>query len=231
MSFVKKVVFIIALMIFSLNAFSQDYEYPVLKPGVINDLNTIIANPDNFVVEADYYSSENIGYLKYNNYTTSVFSKYGTTSGEIYHPKCNDYDQPYISSTGALLSVGNGSKAYSGEGECEVYIEYFQCVQFAQAISNAGQATNRWKEPDINPNIDQNTDVSGKLIAKFGANGYYNGSINGHVALALSSNENGVYVIDQNWEGSSTADYGKVGVHIIPWSEATNYGLVTIPSS
>ncbi len=226
MSFVKKVVFIIALMIFSLNAFSQDYEYPVLKPGVINDLNTIIANPDNFVVEADYYSSENIGYLKYNNYTTSVFSKYGTTSGEIYHPD-GTYDQPNISSTEELLSLGNGTYAYS-KG---VYMEYFQCVQFAQAISNAGQATNRWKEPDVNPNIDLNTDVSGKLIAKFGADGYYNGSINGHVALALSSNENGVYVIDQNWEGSRTADYGKVGVHIIPWSEATNYGLVTIPSN
>jgi hypothetical protein len=230
MSFVKKLVFA-ALMIFSLNAFSQGYEYPVLKAGVKNDIVTLIADSDNFVGETEYHFNENIAYLKHTNYTVSVFNKYGTTSGEIYHPKCYNYDQPYISSTEELLSVGNGSKAYSGEGECQVYIEYFQCVQFAQAISNAGTATGRWKEPEGDPNIDQNTDVSWKLIAKFGPDGYYNGSINGHVALAIGSNYKGVYVIDQNWEGSRTADYGKIGIHIIPWSEATNYGLVTIPSN
>ncbi len=70
-----------------------------------------------------------------------------------------------------------------------------------------------------------------QLIAKFKSDGYYDGSVNGHVALAIASNSNGVYVMDQNWGGSRTADYGKVAIHLIPWSEAENYTLVTKPSN
>ena len=44
-----------------------------------------------------------------------------------------------------------------------------------------------------------------RIIAKFKSNGKYWQSGDptpyGHVALVIASNSNGVYVIDQNWEG------------------------------
>lgn len=226
MNIVKKL-FIFTLFILSFSTLAQDYILPELKTGVQDDITSLILDSSNFSSETEYVFGSSIKYLKYNTDSVNIFKKYGTVSNEIIHP--NGYnDQPEISSNYDLLSVGNEAKSWS-DGH---YIEYFQCVQFAQAISNAGKATNRWRESTQDNSLNINTDLSWRLIAKFSTDdGLYDGSDNGHVALAIMSNEKGVYVIDQNWEGSRSADYGKIGIHIIPWSEANNYALVTIPSS
>jgi hypothetical protein len=209
MSFVKKVVFA-ALMIFSLNAFSQNYEYPVLKQGVKNDIENLIANQNNFV-GGTTEGGDSILYLKYNNNSINVFSKY-TSTNYIY-----DYPSANINYSTPLITVSPYDTNYN------------QCVQFAQTISNAGQATGIWKS-DGNF-INQSTYLHWKLIAKFKSNGYYDGSSGGHVALAIGSNANGVYVIDQNWEGNSSSNYGKIAIHIIPWETAEEYSLLTKPSN
>lgn len=75
--------------------------------------------------------------MKHNSDTAHIFQKYGSTTDEIHHPTGYN-DQPHISSNSDLISVGNGAKSWSNG----YYLEYFQCVQFAQAISNAGFAGN-----------------------------------------------------------------------------------------
>jgi len=209
MSFVKKIV-LAALMIFSLNAFSQNYEYPVLKQGVKNDIENLIANQNNFV-GGTTASGNSILYLKYNNNSINVFSKY-TSTNYIFDDPSSD-----ISYSTPLITVSP--------------YEYgtYQCVQFAQVISNAGKANLTWKS-DGNF-IDRTTYLHWKLIAKFNSNGFYDGLNGGHVALAIGSNANGVYVIDQNWEGNSSSNYGKIAIHIIPWETAEEYSLLTKPSN
>lgn len=209
MNLVKKIV-LFTLMILSLNAFSQDYEFPVLKSGVKQDLENLISNPNNFVGGTDKFG-KSILYLKYNTGSVDVFSKY-TNSAYIYDNISSD-----ISYTEKLITVSPYNTNYN------------QCVQFAQAVSNAGSATNIWKSSGEFLNTSMY--LHWRLIAKFNSNGFYDGSNGGHVALAIGSNSNGVYVIDQNWEGDHNSYYGKIAIHIIPWSTASEYSLVTKPKN
>ncbi|MGB2110390.1 MAG: hypothetical protein ACPHY8_00140 [Patescibacteria group bacterium] len=217
-------IFTATLLIFlSLNVFSQEYTFITLKSGVKEDLENLISNPNNFENETEYVYGKSISYLKYTNTISNLFEKYGTVS-DVSHDSISEDGISRISSTDTLISVGNNSF------DPETQQEFFQCVQFIQAISNAGSAGNRWKSSGAN--LNKSMYLKWRIIAKAKPNGYYPrwyDNFTGHVALAITSNDIGVYVIDQNWEGNRDSDYGKIGVHLIPWSEAENYSLMTIP--
>jgi hypothetical protein len=204
-----KKAFVVSTMILSLNAFSQDYEFAVLKSGVKQDLETLIGNANNFVSETDHNSNNNISYLKYTSNIAKIFKKYGV-SNNISH------DSDNISSLDELISVG------------ESFDTYYQCVQFIRAISDA-DGTDKWKWSGAY--LNQNMYLNWRIVAKFKSDGTYWQSGDptpyGHVALVIASNSNGIYVIDQNWEGDGTLDYGKVAIHLIPWDEADEYALLT----
>ncbi|MDK1286776.1 BPSL0067 family protein [Pseudoalteromonas umbrosa] len=195
----------------SLVAAAQDYSFAVLKSGVKQDLEQLIDNPNNFVRENDHVFGGSMLYLKHTSSTANTFRQYGVANN-------HQHDSRNISSVADLISVG------------ESFDSYFQCVQFVRALSNAGH-TSKWKWSGAK--LNSSMYLKWRIIAKFKSDGTYwqpgDSGAPGHVAIALGSNANGVYVIDQNWEGNGYSTYGKVAVHLIPWSEASKYSLLTIP--
>ena len=212
MKFINSALFIL-VMSFSWGAQAQDYSFAVLKPGVKSDLENLISNPNNFSRESDYVFGGSILYLKHTTSIANVLKKYGVVNSHT-------HDSNHISSLSDLISVGERGDTY------------YQCVQFIRALSTAEHTSHwQWSGANLNPSMY----LKWRVIAKFKADGKYwqpgDKKPYGHVAIALGSNSNGVYVIDQNWEGTGTSDYGKVGVHLIPWTEASKYSLLTIPNS
>lgn len=213
---ISKKLTLIFLVFISMNVFSQDYEEPELKDGVKDDILTLISGmSDYFVVETEAHYGLPIVYLLYTDQTAGIFNQYGETSS-------HEHDSSYITSNDLLISIGNDSY-WKGS-------IYYQCVQFVQAISDVGLAKYWLADSSTLDKDETNTsNIKWKIIAKFNSDGSYDGTEGGHVALALSVTDNGVYVIDQNWEGDASADYGKTGIHLLPWSVAENYSVVTRP--
>ncbi|RJE77680.1 hypothetical protein BGP78_01400 [Pseudoalteromonas sp. MSK9-3] len=212
MKLIKSLLFLFVI-IQSQGLYAQDYKFATLKPGVKNDLESLISNSNNFSRETDHVFGGSILYLKYTNNIANIFKKYGSTSA-------SKHDSRYITSLNDLISVG------------ESFDTYFQCVQFIRALSDAEHTSHwRWSGAKLNSSMY----LKWRVIAKFKSNGKYwqpgDSKPYGHVAIAIGSNSNGVYVIDQNWEGNGTADYGKVSVHLLPWHEAENYSLLTVPKT
>lgn len=217
MNLVNKVLSLF-LIIMSLNAYSQDYVFATLKPGVIQDLESLISDPNNFVNGTDK-NGKSIAYLKYTDEISKVFTDYSWVKTSNVASDDIDYQEE-------LISVA----------EKHDYT-YLQCVQFVRALSNA-KGTNTWQSSGKIGNtnsayLNRDMYLKWRIIAKFKTNGKYwqdgDPKPYGHVAIAIGSNSNGVYVIDQNWEGDGESFNGKVALHLIPWSEAKKYNLLSIP--
>lgn len=208
---ILKILLITFTYLCSLSSLAGDYSYAQLKPGAKDDLMGLIENHNNFFTSTEKHFNLPIAYLRYNQSIDSVLQKYGPTS---------DINQP-----GDTLYKINGS--YIPRMSLGSYGEnYYQCVQFVKAVSDAGSGR-YWKAGD---DLQEGMYLFWRVIAKFLPDGTYDGTRGGHVAIAVAANSSGVYILDQNWEGNYNWDYGKIGLHLIPWSEAEKYSLVTKPN-
>ncbi len=93
---------------------------------------------------------------------------------------------------------------------------YRQCVGFVKAISLLGY-TGYWEPNGI---INSNNVSYGDIIATFDSNENYDG----HVAVILSIDNDGAWVMDQNWIENDTTNGGYIRIHYI---DDSNYSLVS----
>lgn len=108
----------------------------------------------------------------------------------------------------------------------------YQCVGFVKGVApGVNVHTSNWK-PDTAVSADS-LPAMGSVIATFNSNNKYFG----HVAIYLSGNSEGIYVIDQNWDDTTFGVnwVGKIYTHFIPFdnsnsltNNANNYYTVKI---
>jgi hypothetical protein len=109
---------------------------------------------------------------------------------------------------GEIQSEPNGYISLAKPGEIPRF--GYQCVGFVKAVSNLKYtSTGDW---EVNLGITPFTMPNkGDIIATFLNNGDYYG----HVAIVISVHSDGVYVIDQNSDGTGDVPVGKVYIRKI----------------
>lgn len=196
---VLHIVILVATLFATNLAYATNYKFPGFKSGAKADLESLFDNANNYVL----YNSK--AYLKANQTVVNTLNTYGV-----------------VEQTTLENPIGISEQLVSLK---QTGASYYQCVQFVKALSDIGW-TGGWHK---GVNLNKNMFIRWRFIAKFQSDGTYNGSNGGHVAIAVTSNSNGVVIIDQNYDGDDSSDYGKIAYHVIPWSSAVNYSLVEIP--